>query len=115
MADMEDGLWAGNEKANLENTPLTSQFVTAFVKGKTDGFALKGGDASQGTLKTMYDGPRPQGYQPMKKQASILLGIGGDNSDVAVGTFFEGCLTQGVSSDATDDSVQANIVGVYGA
>ena len=32
---------------------------TFAVKGKTDGFALKLGDASQGKLQLMYDGPRP--------------------------------------------------------
>jgi hypothetical protein len=37
------------------------------------------------------------------------LGIGGDNSDWAIGTFYEGVMTQGFSSDATDDAIQANI------
>ena len=41
---------------------------------------------------------------------------GGDNSDSAVGTFFEGCITRGLSSDAADDAVQADIVAArYGA
>jgi hypothetical protein len=35
---------------------------------------------------------------------------GGDNSDEAIGTFFEGVLTAGYSIDAADDAVQANIV-----
>jgi hypothetical protein len=35
---------------------------------------------------------------------------GGDNSDEAIGTFFEGVLTVGYSTDAADDAVQANIV-----
>ena len=43
------------------------------VKGGSNGFALKGGDATQGGLKTMWDGARPNGYQPMKKQGSIIL------------------------------------------
>ena len=37
-------------------------------------------------------------------------GIGGDNSDRAVGTFFEGAMTAGYSSQAADDAVQAEIV-----
>jgi hypothetical protein len=40
------------------------------VQGGTNGFALKASDATQGQLKVMYDGPRPNGYQPMKKQVS---------------------------------------------
>ena len=77
MADMENGLFAGNTRSNPANTPLTTPFVTAMVKGNTNGFALKGGDATTGTLKTMYDGVRPAGYQPMKLQGAIILGIGG--------------------------------------
>ena len=69
---MENGLFAGNLKVNPTNTPLTTPFVTAMVRGGVDGFTLKGGDATQGALKTMYDGPRPAGYQPMKKQGSIM-------------------------------------------
>ena len=91
-------------------------FVTAMVKGGTDGFALKGGDATQGKLTTMYDGPRPPQYQPMKKQGAIILGIGGDNSAQSVGTFYEGCITIGYTTDAVDDAIQADIVAQrYGA
>eukprot|EP00047_Mylnosiga_fluctuans_P005722 m.242294 g.242294 ORF g.242294 m.242294 type:complete len:332 (+) comp14004_c0_seq1:3-998(+) len=110
MADLENGLWAGDQKVNLNNTPIATPFVTAMVKGGENGFALKAGDATQGRLRVMYDGPRPHGYQPMKKQGAIILGIGGDNSDGAIGTFFEGVMTAGYSTDAADDAVQANII-----
>ena len=46
-----------------------------------------------GALTTMYDGNRPTGYNPMKKQGAIILGIGGDNTADAQGNFFEGVLT----------------------
>lgn len=73
LADLENGLWGCGTPGvhNNNNTPLTTPFVTAMVKGGTDGFALKGGDATQGGLTTMYDGPRPPGYQPMRKQGAI--------------------------------------------
>ena len=61
-ADFESGMYfgGGNQtKINLNNTPLTSDFVSLHLKGRTDGFALKGGDATQGRFKTMYDGARP--------------------------------------------------------
>jgi len=115
MADLENGLWAGSEKVNPNNLPQTSEFVTAMVKGGINGFALKAGNAASGTLSTMWDGPRPAGYQPMRKQGAILLGIGGDNSDRAIGLFYEGVMTSGFSSDAADDAVQADIVAAgYG-
>ncbi|HVW27836.1 MAG TPA: arabinofuranosidase catalytic domain-containing protein [Polyangiaceae bacterium] len=116
MADLENGLFAGTNGTNDMNTPLTSDYVTAMVKGKQGHFAIKGGNAQSGMLKTMYDGARPTpGYDPMKKEGAIILGIGGDNSNSAVGTFFEGCMTAGYPSDATDDAVQANVVAAgYG-
>lgn len=63
MADLENGLWAGNVTPNPSNMPLTYPFVTAMVKGGANGFALKAADATQGKLQTMYDGPRPHGYR----------------------------------------------------
>ena len=78
-------------------------------------WAIKGGDAQKDGLKVYWDGKRANGYAPMKKQGAIILGIGGDNSDGATGTFYEGVMTAGYSSDATDDAVQANIVAAgYG-
>jgi hypothetical protein len=51
----------------------------------------------------------------MKKQGAIILGIGGDNSDSGIGTFYEGVITSGYSTDAQDDAVQENIVAAgYG-
>jgi len=115
MADLENGLWPGNEKVNPKNTPIDADYVTAMVKGKAGGFTLKGGDAQSGTLKTLYDGERPPNYNPMKKQGAIILGIGGDNSDWGIGTFYEGVITTGFASDATDNAVHANIVAAeYG-
>ena len=103
------GLWAGNEKA-MDQEPIDATYITAMVKGGSNGFALKGADATAGPLKSLYDGARPAHYQPMKKQGSIILGIGGDNSDSAQGTFYEGVMTSGYASNATDAAVQANIV-----
>ena len=51
----------------------------------------------------------------MRKQGAIILGIGGDNSCGAVGTFYEGAMTANYTSDATDKAVHANILGAgYG-
>ena len=120
-ADLENGIYGGPYE---EDAALRSPFVTAMIKGGTNGFATKGGDATQGKLKTRYDGPRPQGYQPMHKTGAIILGVGGDNAatradvgvpGLSVGTFYEGILTVGYSSDAADDAVQADIVAAgYG-
>jgi hypothetical protein len=117
MADLENGLWAGSATVTSSNTPLTSTYVTAMVRGNSgNSFALKGGNAAMGTLTTMWNGARPNGYTPMKKQGAIILGIGGDNSNGAQGNFFEGAMTTGSTTDATDNAVQANIVAAgYGS
>jgi hypothetical protein len=116
MADLEDGVYAGQSfAAPASNTSITADYVTAMLKGKPGSFALKGGSAQAGALKALYDGPRPTGYDPMKKEGAIILGVGGDNSHTGEGTFFEGCMTSGYASDATDDAVQSNIVAAgYG-
>ncbi|KAF5368903.1 hypothetical protein D9758_002957 [Tetrapyrgos nigripes] len=113
MADLENGLFAGSTAGNNPSVPtITDRFVTAIVKGQPNNFALKGGNAASGGLSTFYNGPRPNvsGYNPMKKEGAIILGIGGDNSRGAQGTFYEGVMTSGFPSDATESSVQANIV-----
>jgi hypothetical protein len=116
MADLEDGVFAGQSKeAPATNTPLIADYVTVMLKGKPGGFNLKGGNAQSGALKTMYDGKRPAGYDPMKKEGAIILGIGGDNSNTGDGTFFEGCMTSGYPTDSVDDAIQANVVSAgYG-
>jgi hypothetical protein len=79
------------------------------VKGEPNHWAIRGGDAQSGGLTNYFDGRRPDGYNPMKKEGAILLGTGGDNSVSGRGTFFEGVLTSGYPSAATENAVQANI------
>lgn len=128
MMDMENGLFPGWENDQYydisTNTSLQYDFITAVIVGdtadKNNGkgrFALYGGDATTGTLKTMYDGIRPTtpGYVPMKKQGSIILAIGGDNSNSAGGRFYEGVMVSGAASKETVDALQASIVATgYG-
>lgn len=119
MGDLENGLWAGNFSPYAGNTPLSSKFVTALLKGDGPGqnhWTIKSGNAQSGPLSTPFDGSRPNDrYNPMRKEGAIGLGTGGDNSDGAVGNFFEGVMTTHYASDAADDAVQANLVSVYSA
>jgi hypothetical protein len=119
MADMENGLYSGaNAGLNSTDPTINYRYTTAMIKGGANLWAIKGGNAQTGNLSTFYNGTRPNvtGYNPMKKQGAIILGIGGDNSKGASGTFYEGVMTTGYPSDATDNAVQANIVAAgYGA
>jgi hypothetical protein len=102
--------------ANLPN--ITWRFVTAMAKGEPHHWTSMGGDARQGRLSVMFDGPRVDpSYDPMRKQGAILLGNGGDNSNSSQGTFYEGAMTAAGTfpTDATDQLVQANVVAAgYG-
>jgi hypothetical protein len=112
LGDLESGLIPGGSRhKNEDNHSLKYRFVTAVLKGNKDNYwALRGGDATNGSLTTMYNGTRATGYTTMKKEGGIILGIGGDNSDRAQGTFYEGVMTKGYPSDETEDAVQKNIV-----
>ncbi|GAA3210565.1 arabinofuranosidase catalytic domain-containing protein [Nonomuraea helvata] len=110
MGDLEFGLWSGVNSGYNPDPAINHRFVTAIVKGEPNHWSIRGGDAQAGSLSTMFDGRRPNGYNPMKKQGAILLGIGGDNSVSGAGTFYEGVMTTGYPSNATEEAVQANIV-----
>jgi non-reducing end alpha-L-arabinofuranosidase len=129
MADLENGVYAGWEDSTWSNISTNKtvpyDYVTAVLVGDTQDknnrqgrFALYGGDATQGTLQTMWDGIRPEnpGYAPMAKQGSIILSTGGDNSDSDSGRFYEGVMANGAATKATVDALQANIVAAaYGS
>ena len=93
LADLEDGMWSASEQPGHAKS-IQHAYVTAMLKGGSASkihpnghFAIKGGDSQAGELTVYYEGSRPKGYSPMKKQGSIILGIGGDNSDRGIGTF----------------------------
>jgi len=115
QADLEYGLYPGGSSAwNPNQRAFTSKFVTAMTKNNgTSRFAIKGANAQSGGLATLWDGALPPGYSPMKKQGAIILGSGGDccngNTNLSIGTFYEGAIVAGYPSDATDNAVQANI------
>ncbi len=112
-ADMENGLFSGGNGPNTANDGNNSDFVTAMLKnnGQTT-YALKGGNSQSGGLSTWWEGALPNigGYTPMHQEGAIVLGTGGDNSNASVGSFFEGVMTSGYPSDATDNAIQANVV-----
>ena len=92
---------------------ITWRFVTATADGEPHHWRSMGGDAQQGDLKVMFDGPRVnRTYDPMRKQGAILLGNGGDNSNGSQGTFYEGAMTAGGTfpTQEINQKVQANVV-----
>jgi hypothetical protein len=126
MADLENGIYAGwennQDQAISTNMPLHLPFVTGVVVGDTAAqnggkgrFAIYGGDATMGSLTTMWDGIRPAkpGYVPMNKEGSIILGTGGDNSDGDGGQWLEGVMASGAATLATVNALQQSIVAAH--
>lgn len=114
MADLENGLFSGASSGqNTADLSQSARFLTTAIKGGPDLWSIRGADAaSDSTLTTYYSGVRPtaSGYNPMSKEGAIILGIGGDNSNGAQGTFYEGVMTSGYPTDATENAVQANVL-----
>jgi non-reducing end alpha-L-arabinofuranosidase len=116
QADLEYGLFPGGSSSwNPNQRAFSSKFVTAMLKNNgTTQMALKGANAQSGGLTTLWNGSLPPGYNPMKQQGAIDLGTGGDccatNTNLSLGTFYEGAIVSGYPSDATDNAVQASIV-----
>ncbi|MFG1811345.1 arabinofuranosidase catalytic domain-containing protein [Streptomyces sp. NPDC049040] len=112
-ADMENGMFQGDNGSNTANKGNNSPFVTAVLKnnGQTT-YALKGGNSQTGGLTTWWNGGLPTrgGYRPMQQEGGIILGTGGDNSNRNMGTFFEGVMVAGYPTDAAENAVQANVV-----
>jgi hypothetical protein len=122
MTDYENGLFAGAVKdpgGTNPNYPSLAypgnNLITVLTKSNgTTSWALKAGNAATGPLNTYWNGALPSGYSPLKQQGGLSLGEGGDGSNLGSGAFSEGVVIAAVTSDATDDLIQANLVSVYG-
>jgi non-reducing end alpha-L-arabinofuranosidase len=95
---------------------ITWRFVTATADGKPGGWRMMGGDAQEGDLEILFDGPRiindRSSYDPMRKQGAIVLGNGGDNNNYSQGTFYEGAMTAPGTYPSVEacQKIQKNIV-----
>lgn len=131
MGDFEAGVWAGGTAGrfanqttgdpgepwpvNQNNPSMTMDYAFGILKTRPNNYALRMGDAQQGDLTTAYDGQTPTTMTRWQMEGGIVLGIGGDNSNHGSGTFFEGVITAGRPSDATDEAVFRNVQAVgYG-
>jgi non-reducing end alpha-L-arabinofuranosidase len=121
MTDQENNLVGcvtdSPQNKNCADLPIiTWRFVTATADGEPHHWRTMGADAQRGEMAVMFDGPRiknpTNSYDPMRKQGAIVLGNGGDNSNSAQGTFYEGAMTAAGTfpSKETNEKLQANIV-----
>lgn len=121
MTDQEDNLVgcvnpSPNDKFCKDLPSIGWRFVTATADGEPHHWRMMGGDAQQGELDVLFDGPRiindRNSYDPMRKQGAILLGNGGDNNNYSQGPFYEAAMTAPGTfpSEETNQKVQSNIV-----
>jgi hypothetical protein len=110
MGDFEAGVWAGGSGASSavnNNLPSsTMDYAFGILKSGPGNYAIVVGNAQSGSLTKAYDGNSPATWQ---MKGGIILGIGGDNSNSSQGTFFEGAMTSGRPSDATDALILQNV------
>ncbi len=114
MGDFEDGVWSGGSgasattNANLpsSNVPYAFGTVKTSTTNNTPQYEISAGNAQSGTLTIAYNGQAPGAWTT---SGAVILGIGGDNSNSSLGTYFEGAITSGRPSDATDALVLQNV------
>ena len=77
---------AGSNKGPSNHGGVYHSFVSAWEQNNgTGNFSPKYGATTTGGLSTRRSGPLPNGYSPVKPQASMLLGTDGDNGDYGTG------------------------------
>ncbi|HEY5960007.1 MAG TPA: arabinofuranosidase catalytic domain-containing protein, partial [Polyangiaceae bacterium] len=111
LGDFEGGAWAGGSGAssfvNLDNPTADYDYALGLLKTTATTYALRVGNAQAGGLVTAYYGAIPFASWTMK--GGIILGLGEDGSNSSFGTFFEGAITAGRPSDATDAAILSNV------
>jgi hypothetical protein len=117
MGDFEGGVWAGGTGASTVANPsnpsmAAANFALGILHTPVGKYALRMADvATASDLTTAYDGAIVSG-KTWGNAGGIALGIGGDNSNNSYGTFYEGVLTNGSPSNATDLLIMKNIQAV---
>jgi hypothetical protein len=117
MGDFEGGVWAGGSGAasnvnNPSNPSMKVPFALGILHTPVGKYALRMANVQTASdLTTAYDGAIPSG-KTWGNAGGIALGIGGDNSNNSFGTFYEGALTNGSPSNATDLLIMQNIQAV---
>ena len=111
--DFEGGVWMGGSSstpgANTSNPSMKVSFALGILHTPVGKYAIRVADVQTATdLTTAYDGAIPSG-KTWGNAGGIVLGVGGDNSNHSAGTFYEGAVTTGVPSNATDLLIMKNI------
>ena len=124
--DFEGGVWAGGSKngdpgwgalsgtytTNTANPTMSAaKFALGFLRVKSSEYSLRAADLSKDSdLTTAYLGALP--VTNFGHKGGIVLGVGGDNSNNSVGTFYEGAMVAGYPTNDIELSIMKNIKAV---
>ena len=115
MGDFEGGVWAGGSdqarprEIRNANPSLAVPFALGILHTPVGKYALRMANIDTATdLATAWDGAIPSG-KTWGNAGGIVLGLGGDNSNNSFGTFYEGAVTNGSPSNATDLLIMKNV------
>jgi len=117
MGDFESGVFSGGTSATPGGNPMNPSmsgvdFALGILHTPVDKYALRMANlATASDLTTAYDGAIISG-RTWGNAGGITLGVASDNSNNSWGTFFEGALTNGSPTNATDLAVMKNIQAV---
>ena len=113
--DWENGIYNAATAHGTTVAPTQlADFIFALSKtNATSTWVIKGGPAATPTLATLYSGGLPSGYTAAF-EGGISLGEGGDGSPAPI-VFVEGMIAAGVSTDAADQAIQANLAQAFPA
>jgi hypothetical protein len=120
--DFQGGVWMGGSAtgdpgtpgatANANNPSMKVPFALGILHTRVGKYALRMADVQTATdLATAYDGDIPSG-KTWGNAGAVVLGVGDDNSNNSYGTFYEGAVTTGSPSNATDLLIMKNIQAV---
>jgi hypothetical protein len=120
MGDFEAGVWsggAGGYSTATADPSMTMSYAFGIVKTNTNGtqptYCIRVANATSGNLTNVWDGNFTTAWH---MGGAMILGIGGDNSNSSYGTFYEGALTAGRPSNATDSLILKNVqAAAYGS
>jgi non-reducing end alpha-L-arabinofuranosidase len=123
--DFEGGVWAGGSKegdpgygaldkvgpTNTNNPSMDkAKFALGMIRVSPSEYAIRVADLSTATeLKEAWKGGLPV---TIGHKGGIVLGVGGDNSNNSVGTFYEGAMVAGYPTNDLEAKIMANIKAV---
>jgi non-reducing end alpha-L-arabinofuranosidase len=102
----DDSYWACGAIGCSDYPTIRFPFAFGVLKTGSQKGTIRVASAVSGGLTTSYDGLIAKTWQ---MKGGIVLGIGADNSNSSSGVFFEGAITSGQPTNATDEAILKNV------